>query len=265
MIGNKDIQKKKEDGSKTNQMFNIAERPVMEFISKFLDEPINVIFNDELPTYVQQLTLIPIKEYKEGICLKFTIKPIVNNLSDNEKKVSNDIIDKIIKNGKVKEGIGFIWYCIKEVFKSLVLSSMINKAPMENITIELNENNWEFYPKYSYEITQRKDYYENILSELIYYKKNIDKFPETLITDINDEYIKTVNELILISKELESMPTLLDDEEKINESYRKNVVLGIFVEECLEKDLPKMQDITEKNITGYKHNNIENEVTNLFK
>lgn len=264
MIGNKDIQKKEEDGSKTNQMFNIAERPVMEFISKFLDEPINVIFNDELPTYVQQLTLLPIKEYKEGICLKFTIKPIVSNLSDNEKKMSNNIIDKIIKNGKVKEGIGFIWYCIKEVFKSLVLSSMINRAPMENITIELNENNWEFYPKYSHEITQRKNYYENILSELIYYKKNIDKFPETLITDINGEYIKTVNELISISKELESMPTLLDDEEKINESYRKNVVLGIFVEECLEKDLPRMHDITEKNITEYKHHNIENELTNLF-
>ena len=86
MIGNKDIQKKEEDVSKTNQMFNIAERPVMEFISKFLDEPINVIFNDELPTYVQQLTLLPIKEYREGICLKFTIKPIVSNLSDNEKK-----------------------------------------------------------------------------------------------------------------------------------------------------------------------------------
>lgn len=264
MIGNTEIQKKEEDVAKTNQMFNIAERPVMEFISKFLDEPINVIFNDELPTYVQQLTLLPIKEYKEDVCLKFTIKPIVNNLSDNDKKMSNDIIDKIIKNGKVKEGIGFIWYCIKEVFKSLVLSSMINKASMENITIELNENNWEFYPKYSHDITQRKNYYENILSELIYYKKNIDKFPETLTTDINAEYIKTVNELIIINKEIESMPTLIDDEEKINETYRKNVTLGIFVEECLEKDLPRMQDITEKNITSYKYDNIENELTKLF-
>lgn len=269
MSGNKQTEKNEEDIAKTNQIFNIAERPVMEFISKFLDEPLNVIFNDNLPTYTQNLTLLPIKEYKEGVCVKFILKPIMSDSLNDDKNLSNNIINEIIKLEKVKEGIGYMWYCIKEVFKSLVLSSMINKAPMENITIELNENTWEFYPKYSHEITQKKNYYENILGELMHYKKNINKFPEALLTDINEEYIKTINELSIINTEIDSMPTLIADEKKINESYRKNFVLGIFAEECLESDLPKVKDISTKNINENNINenvkyNIENELTELF-
>lgn len=264
-MSNNQIQKNEEDIAKTDQIFNIAERPVMEFISKFLDEPINVIFNDRLPTFTENLTLLPIKEYKEEVYLKFIIKPIISGLSNDDKKLSNNIINDIIKLKQVKEGIGYLWYCIKEVFKSIVLSSMINKAPMENITIELNENTWEFYPKYSHDITQKKNYYENILSELVYYRKNIDKFPEMLSVDVNEEYIKTVNELSIINQDIENIPNLIESEEKINESYTKNFVMGIFVEECLESDLPKIKDMSKHNINEYmNNNNIENELTTLF-
>ena len=48
---------------KTNQIFNIAEARVMEFISKFLDEHPNIVFIDEIPKYVEPLILLPFADY----------------------------------------------------------------------------------------------------------------------------------------------------------------------------------------------------------
>ena len=112
---------KEERRIQTNRIFNIAEQHVMNFIAQFLDETPNAIFNDPLPTYVEPLILLPFDEYKKDTCIKFTIKPV--NLS-KETPVSTINIDNIIMHKKVKEGIGFLWYCIKEVFTSIVASSI---------------------------------------------------------------------------------------------------------------------------------------------
>jgi hypothetical protein len=259
-----------EQRKKTNQIFNIAERPVMDFITKFLEDTSNVIFKDEIPTYTEPLILLPINEYKAGVCIKFTIKPI--NLSDEQPEQSLTI-DSVINHAKVKEGIGFLWYCIKEVYTAVVATAMINNKPLTNTTMNLNEDNWTFYPKYVSEITSKKNFLESTLGKLMYIKQNIAKFPPEMVDEIINEFPKVTDQLKIVNAQI--TPEIIDIEKKINESYTKKPVLGIFIEEIFEKDLPKPilskdDEISTKKNTILESNNdvetydINQKLNNLF-
>jgi len=254
---------------KTNQIFNIAERPVMEFIARFLDETSNVLFSDDLPTYVEPLILLPFDGYKDDICIKFTIKPII--LTDDQP-IRALAIDNIIEHKRVKEGIGFLWYCIKEVYSAIVSSTMINNKPMDNITINLNETNWTFYPKYSHELTTKKSFLEDALGKLMYINQNLSKFPPSMKAEISQEFTKVTNQLNEVNTQL--TPELIATEQNINDSYVDRAVLGIFVEEIPKSELPKpiLSEADEKNNTLTvipeetidEIYDIENNVENLF-
>ena len=254
---------------KTNQIFNIAERPVMEFIARFLDETSNVLFSDDIPTYVEPLILLPFDGYKDGICIKFTIKPVI--LTDDQPTPALTI-DSIIEHKKVKEGIGFLWYCIKEAYSAIVSSAMINNKPMDNITMNLNETNWTFYPKYSHDLTTKKSFLEDALGKLMYINQNLGKFPPSMAAEITQEFPKVTDQLKTVNAQL--TPELIATEQKINDSYVGRAVLGIFVEEIPKSDLPKpilsqadeknntLTDVPEETID--ETYDIENNVEDLF-
>ena len=226
---------------KTFQIFNIAEKPVMEFLALFLDEPHDTIFRDELPIASDPLILLPLADYKLDTYIKFTIKPI-NLANDSRESVSNDsvrcgIINNIIKHQLVKNGIGFLWYCVKEVFASIIASSMINNKPLQNITIELNEQNWTFYPKYLCDLSHKKNFLEQAVIKLTNITENSDKFDGD-IADVEKNLQSAMLELINVNNQI--TPEVLDEETKINNSYSSKMVLAIFTEEIFEKDLPKI-------------------------
>lgn len=260
---------KEERKIQANQIFNIAEQHVMNFIAQFLEETPNAIFKDPLPTYVEPLILLPFDEYKEDVCIKFTIKPIILNENDTPPALT---IDSIIEHKKVKEGIGFLWHCIKEVFNAIISSSMINSKPMDNISMVLDEENWAFCPRYSHDLTIKKGFLEDALGKLMYIKKNIHKFPEEMANEITQEFPKVVNQLKDLNKQL--TPEIREEEKRINDSYIGKTVLGIFVEEILKKDLPKpiisqADEQNEKNNEANTESNeepydVEQNVNNLF-
>ena len=255
---------------KAFQIFNIAEKPVMEFLALFLDEPHETIFRDELPIESDPLILLPLADYKPDTYIKFTIKPI--NLADGSSEsvindtsnsisnvsvsndtsnsisnvsVSNDtsdnsircgVINNIIEHQLVKNGVGFLWYCVKEVFASIIASSMINNKPLQNITIELNEQNWTFYPKYLCDLSHKKNFLEQAIIKLTNITENRDKFDGD-IADVEKNLQSAIFELTNVNNQI--TPEVLDEETKINNSYSSQMVLGIFTEEIFEKDLPK--------------------------
>ena len=50
----------------TNQIFNIAEVPLMIYISEFLDEPPEIIFTEyNTNQYTEPLILLPLDDYKK--------------------------------------------------------------------------------------------------------------------------------------------------------------------------------------------------------
>ena len=242
---------------KAFQIFNIAEKPVMEFLALFLDEPHETIFRDELPIESDPLILLPLADYKPDTYIKFTIKPI-NLADDSSESVSNDtsnsisnvsvsndtsdnsircgVINNIIEHQLVKNGVGFLWYCVKEVFASIIASSMINNKPLQNITIELNEQNWTFYPKYLCDLSHKKNFLEQAIIKLTNITENSDKFDGD-IADVEKNLQSAMIELTNVNNQI--TPEVLAEENKINNSYSSQMVLGIFTEEIFEKDLPK--------------------------
>ena len=237
---------------KAFQIFNIAEKPVMEFLALFLDEPHETIFRDELPIASDPLILLPLADYKPDTYIKFTIKPInLANVSsesvsnDTSETVSNDtsdnsircaIINNIIEHQLVKNGVGFLWYCVKEVFASIIASSMINNKPLQNITIELNEQNWTLYPKYLCDLSHKKNFLEQAVIKLTNITENRDKFDGD-IAGVEKNLQSAMLELTNVNNQI--TPEVLAEEIKINNSYSSQIVLAIFTEEIFEKDLPK--------------------------
>ena len=240
---------------KVHQMFNIAERHVMMFISSFLEEPHDTLFRDDLPHDSDPLILLPFVDYKSDTCIKFTIKMITGN---DERDLSH--INEIVRHQLVKNGIGFLWHCVKEVFASVVSSSLIIKTPLENIYIELNEQNWTFYPKYLSELSYKKIILESIILKL----ENMDYSPNNIIDRNNAVFeLNKINEQIT--------PELLDEEQSINKLYYAKQKLGIFIDDMSVHDLPKLPggpelstDNTEQTINNVdKKNNVDNLTTNL--
>jgi hypothetical protein len=256
-----------ENKLKTNRIFNIAEGPIMDFIAQFLEETPNVIFKCDTPEYVEPLILLPFDGYKSDTCIKFTIKPV--NLS--EYPLSSDLsIDSVIHHEKVKEGIGFLWYCIKEVYGAVVDSSMINKKPMENVSMMLNESNWMFYPNYSHELSVKKNFLDESHGKLMYINENLSKFPTTMANEITEAIVNVNSQLAEINSQI--TPEIIDAEKLINISYCDKVVLGIFIEEIHVSELPKpilSQEDDQKNNKTISENTSEssdigNNVESLF-
>ena len=219
--------------NQTNHIFNIAEKSTMTFISKFLDEPVSVIFNDDLPQYSEPVILLPIPEYNKDIYLKFSLDVIENKTYKSKKRV--DDINKVIEHKLVKETIGFLFYAIKNVFPA-VLASIDNNKPLANITMELDETNWVFYPVFKNDKIIKKTYYEESLMKMEYFKLNKqDELDENDMDSLN----KQIEEFTKLLGEIEITDEDKNIDDNMNKLYTNKPVISINLKELTEKDLPK--------------------------
>lgn len=226
------MDEKKEIEYKTNQIFNIIEKPLMEYISEFMNEESSVLFKDDVPEDSDPLILIPIPEYKDNVYLKFTLNTQLK-INDNNRITK---INNVIKYQNVKDAIGFLLYCIKSALPSIVISGMINNKPMLNINLCLDETNWVFYPKFQHDLTIKKIFLDETIINILNKKQQSDLTNEN-IQDLNNEFQKT----ILLLNEIKSQitPNILNLEEKMNKNYNSKPVLAINIEEILHHELPK--------------------------
>lgn len=228
----------------TQQIFNIAEKPIMEYIATFLEELPTVIFHDNIPEESDPLILLPIEEYKKDIYLKFTLKVVeYNNKESDANRISN--INDIIQYDNVKESIGFLVYCIKSVLPSIVASNMINNNPMLHIDLNLNESNWSFYPVFKHDLTIKKNFCEDSISKIMYMKQQKDEpLPDEMVAELNKELNTIIQSISKIN--LEITPEILEEEKKINMSYVDKPILGIYVTELSKDQLPKSKCINNE-------------------
>jgi hypothetical protein len=261
----KSVEKKNAARWKANRVFNIAEKPVRDFITNWVANKEVVLFTDETPTYVEPLILLPFDEYKEGVCLKFTIssEPYAPHTLVEPNPGGFLDIDDIIEHKKVKEGIGFLLFCVKETFASVVRSSMASMFPigeevnMKHVHIELNETNWTLCPKYIDPAIQYKEDLEIALGKMMYVQKNLDKFSPDVAKKLMEQYPKLIDELAKDS----SKPgiDIYNNDKTLNNGFLERSVIHIRVEEMLEKDLPKQirpEDVEKIIDIGEKNNDI---------
>ena len=229
---NKKESKQNDQKIQIDRIFNIAEYPVMEFISKFINDSPSSIFIDNSVKYKEPLILLPFKEYDINKYIQF------NLVIDLRSKIVQKIpIDSIIKHKPVRDGIGFLWHCVREVFESIISSNLINKKNMENITIELDEKNWFFYPKYTNHLSTKKIELENVIHKIDYVNNNLNKFTPDESIKINNEFKNAINQLEILNIQINK--EILDDDQKINESFLHRHIIYIQMDEILEADLPK--------------------------
>ena len=224
--------------SQTHQIFNIAEKPMISFISQFLEEPASVLFAEEAPTFVEPLILMPLEDYKKNTYIKFSLLPVTADefKSDaNKERISN--IKSMLKHERVREGIGFLYYCIKHVYASLISVAMINNNQLLNLKVELDEENWVFYLQFYHELTHKKEFYKEVLQTALQARSQYSSLDDEKKQLVNKEFTKAVTQL----KELETQmtPAIKQEETDTNESYKTRVRLGIFIEDLDKKDLPK--------------------------
>ncbi len=232
----------------TNQMFNIAERTVMNYMANFLEEEPGAIFKDEIPTTSEPFILLPLEDYKKHVCLRFhmlaldsenkPIDPADQAVVDAAMPVSN-----LLKYEKVREGVGFLFYCAKNVYAALMHGSMVDNKPLTNTQLEfeqggsVSQTQWAFQPRFYHTATLKIQFLEETLGRIMHIKQNHSDFPANVVKDANDEYKNVVDAIIQAKGELTAASQT--EEKKINDDFMTRARLTVFITELHEDDLPK--------------------------
>ena len=221
----------------TMQIFNIAEKPIMEYISAFLEETPDTIFNSDIPTESDPLILLPIDDYKKDVYLKFTLKTIYPQQIKQTKQRAK-VVEDVIEYKNVKEAIGFLVFCVKSVLPSIIASSMINNKPIINTDLVLNESNWSFDPVFKHELTIKKSFLEDSLSKITYMKQQKNgELPPEMLPELEKEFRNVATTLQHVMTQITD--EIINTEKKINTSYSNKPVLGICLKEITKSQLPK--------------------------
>jgi hypothetical protein len=219
--------------NQTNHIFNVSEKALMTFMSKFLDEPASVLFNDAVPQQSEPVILLPIPEYDKDIHFKFSLDVIENKTYKSKKRI--DDINKVIEHKLVRDTIGFLFYAVKNVFPSII-ATMDNNKPLANIVMELDEINWVFYPVFKNDKLIKKSYYEDSLMKMEYYlstkKDDIDENELKSLNDQIENFTKLLNEIELTNDDMN-----LDF--NMNKLYANKHTISINLNELSREELPR--------------------------
>jgi hypothetical protein len=205
-----------------HQMFNIAEKPVMEFISDFLEEPPAIIFKDDIPSIAMPLILKPINEYNENYYIKFELI-----ISDDNDEINVNRINKVnemLVYNEIKESIGFLLFCLNHVFVAIKSSGMIANSKLLNIDLGLNPETWGFHGEYKHDLTIKKEFYE----------MNIKK-----LENADNESEQKINECINLLNEINISDEIINIEKDINTNLKNKKFIAINIVDIDKSTLPK--------------------------
>jgi hypothetical protein len=241
---NKDISCVKKQ---TEHIFNIGEKPVMEYICHFLDDTPNILFKDTIPVFSEPLIIKPIHEYDKNKFVIFRLHTFKNvselNECDNPNRV--DMINSVIKYKEIKEAIGFLLYTVKNVYAPIIDQTLINNKTMVNNTIELNEEKWMFQPKYLSDISMKNAFLTQTLNNINELKLNQHNDRSININELNQEYKKVKEMMHQNNKDISD--EIKQKEMDINEGYKQKAVIGILITIISSADLKKHLEEVQKN------------------
>ncbi len=130
-----------------DRMFDIAESIVMQYMSYYLDVPVNDLFIDKSNIDRKiPLCIKPIEKYSD--------KNIAFSLQLVPHDYKLDIPDELKEAEEFKKVIGFIYYSVMVVFNSLLkINIKYEKMHMmahESFNMELDDEAFAFYPVYMF-------------------------------------------------------------------------------------------------------------------
>lgn len=220
--------------NQTEHIFNICEKPTMNFICDFLEETPNILYKDNIPTFSEPLIIKPINELNNNMFPIFQLKSFTNiNEYNNNKK---DNIDNIIQFKEIKEAIGFLFYAVKNVYGSIISETLINNKPMLNNSLELNDKNWTFYPKYTNKNILKINFLKQSLFNITELKKN-NSNNKSILDNLDNEYNEIISTLSTLEENKELLEAMMQKDIEINEKYNNKPVIGIILNLVNSNDL----------------------------
>jgi hypothetical protein len=229
--------------NQTEHIFNICEKPIMEYICHFLEDTANILFTDKIPVFSEPLIIKPIHEYDKHKFIIFKLQSF-KNIDDINNNNRIDIINSLIQYKEIKEAVGFLLYAVKNVYAPIVSKTLINNKPMINNILELNEEKWIFYTKYLSDISIKHNFLIQTLNNIDEIKLNQRNDQTINLHDLNNEY-KKVKELIKQNSDLMT-DSNKQDEENINNEYKQKAGICILIDIVNSSELKKYLDDIQK-------------------
>lgn len=135
------------------KMFDIAEKPIMEYICYYLKVKPDELFTEgiALPTLSDSLVLYPIHDYSENY-LSFSLEM-------NEHDTPCSLPQQLFQYQEVHESLEFINYSIQQVFAT-VMNEVIKEDMFQNVMtnsfhLEFDDSNCSFKPVFVYPVRRQ--------------------------------------------------------------------------------------------------------------
>jgi hypothetical protein len=232
-------QAKEKAVNQTNQVFNIAEKVVMEFVAAFLEEEPKVIFKEAVTEYSEPLILMPLEDYKKHICVQFDT--FITTDRGGDDRIAH--IKDLLSFEKVREGIGFLLYCIQNVYASVLATTMINSKPLVNVRIALDTTNWVFYPEFRHEKTYEKEHYETMIRQVAQQFTGKEVPPN--VTVKLQELVAKINAI----DNATDAASIKEVEVKMNELFKSKCVLALSLVDVHKTKVDQMvKALSQKNM-----------------
>jgi hypothetical protein len=146
-----------------NKMFDLAEKPIMEYISYALKSDPREIFQfpEDLNLKTDELILMPLEEVGNYLCFKLEVVTY-----DYE----NTIPAELLENKDIKGSLKFLDHSVQEVYNAITAKSLseagLTKSFAASFHFEFDENDVSFKPIYVYHTRRQVNIFEKCKKEL---------------------------------------------------------------------------------------------------
>ena len=249
------------------QMFNICEKPIIEYLAYILDRNIHEICNNleiNKEIYNDPMILFPLKNLNDKY-ISLNIELVNNNYKSELENIN------VEEYPELKNSIDFLSYSIFEVYSAIVstgLKEHYTRYVLEDLSIHLEAepNGFGFITKYIHPIKRKELMCKNMLSNLKLIKETdetgncrFDSLPE----QHKEQYNNKIQELEHILAHLNyDENEITQIEEQKNNHYVVFKKLGVILKFLEYDELPEKfreaLDNTEIN-NEYDESDIQNE------
>lgn len=234
-----DVSEEIKQKMEANKMFDIAEKPVMEYMCYFYKKTPDLLFNDYENVVSDKLILLPLEEKSDFIGLSIELV---------DKDYMSNIPQDIKENEVIRSSIGFLYNAVACVSNALSMSNIKDefKEEVEQnfLHFAFDDNDFSFHPVH------------------IFWKRRKSIMTQDLISKISHKLASLEENL-----EEEECKKMYDELKEFYEINKKNMELFQHSEEeAREVEKEKLEEYKNMNKLGIKYEKLKfNELNDFYK
>lgn len=223
-------QKEQKIKEHAHRVFNILEKPMMEFIANYLEAPEEKVFVDKIPPISEPIILNPVDEKEEYLHLIWNC--------DSHDTTTN--LKEYVHHSSVKQSIGFLLQSAEMVYGSLIARGLQDeyRKQLQNFVLSFDENTLSFKLMFQSEQERKIIILNKYASELV--KKMQDRKYDEHKQDITTKIHQTSASLNKIKQELTDEIKLKNKENRL--AGDKKIRLTLTVSKLTKEEADSLHD-----------------------